>query len=270
MLRALEDAGVPVDYYALDVDYNELVRTLRESPQDFKYVKYHGLHASYDDGKVWLQQPHIMGRPKVVMSLGSSIGNFEPKPMAAKWIKGFADVLGPQDRLLVAIDGCKTPERVLAAYNDREGVTHRFTMNALKHANQQLGREVFDLSVWHATGEYDEKRGCHRACVVPKQDVEVLGVVVRAGERVRLEESHKYDAQDVAALWHAAGVTELKQWSVGSIPYGKYLRCAFPLRDTAVTSPELQGSGQARKRQARLQKGRQAQGGCWSIDRDSR
>lgn len=73
LLQALEDAEKEIDYYALDLDRKELVRTLGQVPP-FRFVKCHGLHGTYDDGREWLKQPSIAARSKCIMSLGSSIG----------------------------------------------------------------------------------------------------------------------------------------------------------------------------------------------------
>jgi uncharacterized SAM-dependent methyltransferase len=73
LLQAFEDARKSVDYYALDLSQRELERTLSHVP-DFKYVRCHGLLGTYDDGTVWLKQPSIVGKPKCILHLGSSIG----------------------------------------------------------------------------------------------------------------------------------------------------------------------------------------------------
>jgi uncharacterized SAM-dependent methyltransferase len=73
LLRALEAAGKEIDYYALDLSPSELKRTLEQVP-NFKYVKCHGLHGTYDDGLDWLKAADHSSRTKVVMFLGSSIG----------------------------------------------------------------------------------------------------------------------------------------------------------------------------------------------------
>ena len=75
LLQALEDAGKSVDYYALDLSLKELHRTLEQVPR-FQHVKCHGLHGTYDDGLEWLKMPENSTRPKCVMTLGSSIGQW--------------------------------------------------------------------------------------------------------------------------------------------------------------------------------------------------
>lgn len=75
LLQALEFAGKEIDYYALDLSLKELRRTLEQVPK-FEHVRCHGLHGTYDDGLEWLKLPENSSRPKCVMSLGSSIGEF--------------------------------------------------------------------------------------------------------------------------------------------------------------------------------------------------
>jgi EasF-like predicted methyltransferase len=115
LLHALDEAGKKIDYYALDLSREELERTLAQLPA-FKHVRCHGLLGTYDDGREWLRRPSISKRPKCIASLGSSIGNFQRKEAAA-FLKGFADVLQPSDRLLIGIDSCTDPAKVYHAYN---------------------------------------------------------------------------------------------------------------------------------------------------------
>ena len=73
LLQALENAGKNVDYYALDLNEQELERTLALAPK-FKHVACHGLLGTYDHGQEWLKQAAVSTRPKCVLHLGSSIG----------------------------------------------------------------------------------------------------------------------------------------------------------------------------------------------------
>lgn len=74
LLEALEADGKEIDYYALDVSLRELKRTLSAVPE-YKHVKCHGLHGTYNDGLAWLKSMGIASRPKCILSLGSSIGD---------------------------------------------------------------------------------------------------------------------------------------------------------------------------------------------------
>lgn len=185
----MDRAEKHVTYYALDLMQSELDRTLADVPEGtFRHVECAGLLGTYDDGLEWLKRPENAARPKAILSLGSSIGNFVPEEASA-FIGQFAELLGPHDLMLVGIDGCLDPDAVYHAYNDRDGVTRDFTMNGLQHANKLLGYEAFNMDDWYAIGEYDRLGSRHRAFVAPRRDVTVEGVLVKQGERIRIEES---------------------------------------------------------------------------------
>ena len=226
LLQALEDARKDVEYYALDVSKDELERTLSAVPNGlFKHVKCFGLHGTYDDGLEWLKSDNIRQKPKSILFMGSSIGNFT-RDDAAKFLSNFATVLTPGDTLLIGIDACKDSSKVYHAYNDREGVTHRFILNGLEHANRLLGANSFDIDHWRVIGEYDRTAGRHHAFVSPDRDVVIDGVLIRKDERIRIEESYKWSSQDTAQLWDAAGLAEGAKWTNSIGDYGKFQHCA--------------------------------------------
>jgi len=210
LLQAIEKRRVNVEYYALDLDLKELQRTLSAVPT-YEFVKCSGLHGTYDDGLEWLQEPGQSGKPKTILSLGSSIGNFK-RHEAASFLGGFARILQPGDTMLLGIDSCHDPDKVLHAYNDRDGVTHQFILNGLLHANQLFGSEVFKLEDWTVIGKYDGVGGRHHASLTPKKDVQIDGVTIRKDEQVHIEESHKYNAEEITRLWDQAGLAEGATW----------------------------------------------------------
>lgn len=152
--------------------------------------------------------------------MGSSIGNFT-RDEAPKFLEGFASALMPGDTLLIGIDACKDPEKVYHAYNDREGLTHRFLKNGLKHANRLLGSKQFDLNHWSGNGEYEIATGRHHAFMTPDIDVTIDGILIRKGERVWIEESNKWSSDETAWLWDAAGLAEGAKWCNSTGDYGK-------------------------------------------------
>ncbi|PKS08845.1 hypothetical protein jhhlp_003455 [Lomentospora prolificans] len=222
LLQALEDAQKEVEYYALDLSKQELERTLAQVPE-FKYVTCRGLLGTYDDGREWLKQPGIASRSKCILSLGSSIGNFD-RHEAADFLKNFSATLGPSDMMLIGVDACADPAKVYHAYNDRKGLTHRFILNGLSQANEVLGDQIFEESDWKVIGEYvyDEHGGGHRAFYSPLRDTVVLGKVVRSHERIQVEQSLKYSAGERERLWGTARLSEIGYWSKGN-EYGLHL-----------------------------------------------
>ncbi|KAK3368897.1 C-type lectin protein [Lasiosphaeria ovina] len=222
LLRALEDAGKNVDYYALDLSQEELERTIAQLPV-YRHVSCHGLLGTYDDGREWLKLANV-SRQKSILSLGSSIGNFE-RAEAAAFLKNFADVLNPGDTMLIGLDGCDSPAKVYHAYNDREGLTHEFVLNGLSHANKVLGQNVFVEADWRVIGEYvyDGEGGRHQAFYSPLRDTTVMGELIRPHDRIRVEQSLKYSRDEAQKLWGLAGMAETGHWRHGRDEYGLHM-----------------------------------------------
>jgi len=98
---------------------SELARTLADVPE-YRHVQCYGLHGTYDDGLAWLGKPEHAGKPKTILSMGSSIGNFT-RNEAAGFVRQFAAALGPEDNLLFGVDACQDTKKVHQAYNDSHG-----------------------------------------------------------------------------------------------------------------------------------------------------
>ncbi|KAF7564098.1 hypothetical protein G7046_g34 [Stylonectria norvegica] len=215
LLQAFEDLGKSIDYYALDLSREELERTLAQVP-DFEYVSCHGLWGTYDDGKEWLSRACVVGRPKCILHLGSSIGNFVFNE-AAQFLEGFSEVLQPSDIMIVGVDSSSDPAKVYHAYNDEKGTTHQFILNGLVHANEIFGEEVFKVEDWKVIGEYvyDEEGGRHQAFVTPVRATKVLDSTVQPHERIKIEQSAKFSITELEELCSTAGLYETECWSSG-------------------------------------------------------
>lgn len=220
MLDTLDELGRDVDYFALDVSFADLQRSLSlVPPGTYEHVRCFGLCGTYDDGREWLQHPMIQERPKMILSLGSTLGSFE-RQEAAKFLSSFiprascVDDSQPSNlSFLLGLDGCKDEERVHAAYNDEKGLNRRFIKHGLEKANAVVGHEAFDLNTWEVFGRWDRENGCHNQFYSPRTDVSVVGSAVPAGKRLLAIQSHKYDAEDREVLCQKADLEVVEAWS---------------------------------------------------------
>ncbi len=156
------------------------------------------------------------GRPKLVLWLGSSIGNFEPAAAAAILREVRASVRA-RDRMLVGIDLRKSPAVLERAYDDARGVTAAFNLNLLLRINRELGGH-FDparfrhLARWEAgagrVAMYLVARGAQRVAI------DRLGVTVAFadGEAIHTESAYKYRPSEIDALAAAAGFAVDERW----------------------------------------------------------
>ena len=228
LLDAVERAQTRVDYFALDVSKAELRRTFSKiDVQQFRFVEFHGLNGTYDDGLSWLAKTMSPQNPTCVLTLGSSMGNFN-REQAASFLRGFAKILGPADSFLVGLDGCQDPERVFYAYNDGKGLTHEFYRNGLDHANKILGVEVFKQAEWEVVGRFDELEGKHEAHYRARNDVEVMETVFKQGDLLKLEDAFKYSAKERNELWMNAGLIHQSAFANSRGDYGGHPPRLYP------------------------------------------
>ncbi len=140
----------------------------------------------------------------LVMFLGSSIGNMEPKA-ARQFVHGLRGHLTSGDALLIGFDLQKDEAVLHAAYNDAAGVTERFNLNILTRINRELGGE-FDLERFehHAFYNRDQGRIEMHLRSQTAQDVRVAACDTTfhfaAGETIHTESSYKYVPEWIEAL----------------------------------------------------------------------
>lgn len=153
----------------------------------------------------------------VLAFLGSTIGNFEPGQRSA-FLAGVADALDADDWFLLGTDLVKDRGRLVAAYDDAEGVTAAFNLNALTVMNRELGAD-FDPAAYTHRSHWDEERRRIEMHLVATSDqvvrVEELDLVVElaAGEHLRTEISTKFTADQVAGELAGAGLEVASSWT---------------------------------------------------------
>jgi L-histidine Nalpha-methyltransferase len=156
------------------------------------------------------------GERRLVLYIGSSIGNFEPDKAKAL-LKNVRAALAPGDSLLLGVDLAKEEATLLAAYDDAAGVTAAFNLNLLTRLNRELGanfdEEAFaHRSVWNAAESRIEMHLVSRK----RQKVRIPALDVKIdfapGESIHTENSYKYRPGQPEALLSEAGFTPAATW----------------------------------------------------------
>ena len=107
----------------------------------------------------------------------------------------------------------KDIERLLAAYNDREGVTARFNLNLLHRINEDLGGD-FDASQFRHYSTYGVASGAMESYLVSlaAQTVRVEGLGASFNlapwEPIHTEYSYKYLDRDIDRMCGEAGFVD--------------------------------------------------------------
>jgi len=214
IIEALLEKNGRASYTPIDISRS----MLEESAEDLRR-RYDGLDivsiaAEYREGLRRLGK--IDKSPKMVIWLGSSIGNFE-RGEAVRFLKGIAKGMTTRDRMLVGLDMVKDIGYLEAAYNDSSGVTAEFNLNLLARINRELGGE-FDLEAFEHIAEYNHVKDRIEMYLVSKveQDVRVEALErsfhFDEGERIHTENSHKYTAEDIRKIAYESGLMVFRQW----------------------------------------------------------
>ena len=149
-------------------------------------------------------------RPKVVLFLGSNIGNLRDD-QAKDFLSKLSDCMHIGDKLLLGVDLKKDASIILPAYNDAQGHTAQFNLNLLQRINRELGAN-YDLKKFRHTPVYDREEGIAKSyleCLEPtKVYIEALdqSFEFEHGERLFTEISRKYDIDTLKLLTESTGL----------------------------------------------------------------
>lgn len=210
----LADRG-PSTYIPVDVSGGFLQKVADGLESDFPGLRVEPVAAEYKEG---LQRIGAHpARRRLVLFLGSSIGNFEPDEQEAL-LRTAHDALSPGDAFLLGTDLVKDPAVLEAAYNDATGVTAAFNKNLLVHLARELGGSVdldaFDhVAFWNAGASRIEMHLRSRRAQTlhfPKADLEVA---LAAGETLHTENSYKFTLDSARSLAERAGWTHERAWT---------------------------------------------------------
>jgi L-histidine N-alpha-methyltransferase len=154
---------------------------------------------------------------RLVLYIGSSIGNFEPEE-SARLLRKLRAQLKPGDSLLLGVDLVKDESVLLRAYDDADGVTAAFNKNILTRLNRDL-----------AAG-FDPDSFAHRALWNPDRSRIEMHLESRIAQRVRIaaldlevefdadetihtENSYKFRPGQAEELLAASGFAPAGSWT---------------------------------------------------------
>lgn len=157
----------------------------------------------------------IDGLPRLGFFPGSTIGNMEPDA-AVDLLRAMRRLLGDDAMLLIGMDRIKDRDRLIAAYDDKAGVTAAFNLNLVTRINRELGGDMPVDGFAHRAVWNDDKARIemHLEAVRPLY-FQVAGhdFTMDAGETIHTESSHKYGPRDNRLLLRAGGWEPAEAWT---------------------------------------------------------
>jgi L-histidine Nalpha-methyltransferase len=215
VLKAATDRQGTLLYEPIDVSESALEEARERVEREIPGVTVLPQVTDYTEG-LYLEAAESDER-RLLLYIGSSIGNFEPG-QAAEVLDTVRSGLEPGDALLLGVDMRKDEATLVAAYDDAAGVTARFNLNILARLNKEMGAD-FDLesfahrAVWN---EEESRIEMHlesliaQSVRIPSLDLEIE---FDEGERIHTENSYKYAPGQAEALLAGAGFAAESTWN---------------------------------------------------------
>jgi uncharacterized SAM-dependent methyltransferase len=146
---------------------------------------------------------------------GSTIGNMVPHT-ALDLLRSMRETLSDQGQLLIGFDRVKDIARLVAAYDDAQGITAAFNLNLLHRINRELDGDI-PVDRFRHVARWNEEWSRIEMHLEAQDDMtfEVSDCLflMRKGETIHTENSHKYTPNQARLLLQAAGWTPRHDWS---------------------------------------------------------
>jgi dimethylhistidine N-methyltransferase len=200
-------------FYPIDVSPSALQEAGKQLGRQFPQLRVNPIIADYTGGVDALNR--ISGR-KLVLYIGSSIGNFEPE-QSVGILRRIRRTLRTGDALLLGADFAKSPKVLIPAYDDAQGVTAAFNRNILARINSELDAN-FDPDAFRHIALWN--RRCSRmemhleSAIAQQVFVSALDMDIdfATGERIHTENSYKYNAEMIEVILLESGFKLEQSW----------------------------------------------------------
>lgn len=187
MLRYLTRTRAVFTYIPIDISSNIIHSLQTELPVTMPGITVRGFNGEYLP--MIRAATKASGRRKVVLFLGSNLGNMAVAE-ARLFCRKLRCHLSPGDLVLIGLDLKKRPDIVLAAYNDKEGITRRFNLNLLERINRELNAD-FETGQFEHYPVYDEPSGTCKSYLISQADQEVTLWCNGEKHRIRFERNEE-------------------------------------------------------------------------------
>ncbi|MDQ3077373.1 MAG: L-histidine N(alpha)-methyltransferase [Pseudomonadota bacterium] len=203
----------PRAYVPIDISGDYLRDSASRVDAQFPDIPVHPVEADFT--KEVALPAAIDGLPRLGFFPGSTIGNFVPRS-ATDLLRHFRDILGTGSKLLIGMDRVKSVDRLIAAYDDPQGVTAKFNLNLLDRINRELGADI-PVEAFVHQARWHDMNGRVEMHLVATRSVEFKidgrRFAFAEGESIHTENSHKYGARGARLLLLAGGWTPLADWT---------------------------------------------------------
>ncbi len=226
----LLEAIDPAAYVPVDISGDYLRQSAAEIASRFPDIAVEPVIADF--ARPFELPESIAGLPRLGFFPGSTIGNFVPRS-ATDLLRSFRDLLGIGALLLIGMDRVKPVERLVAAYDDPEGITAAFNLNLLERINRELDGTI-PIDGFRHEARWNDILSRIEMHLVATRNVKftIAGrdFAFERGSSIHTENSHKYGQRGARVLLLAGGWTPVAEWTDPAGDFAIILAEAMPNR----------------------------------------
>ncbi len=193
--------GCKVNFYPIDIS-EKAMQQLCDNFSESSMLSIHGIVADYFTGLHHIKR--VSSHPKLVLFLGSNIGNFN-RPQRQEFLKKVWLSLNAADHVLIGYDLKKATQLLNRAYNDSDGLTKAFNLNLLHRMNNALGAN-FVVENFEHYGFYNPTSAAMESHLISLHPQEVYIAALEKHfhfaqfESIHVESSYKFTSDDMGNM----------------------------------------------------------------------
>lgn len=184
-----------LNYIPVDISASAIAYSGKKLLDLFPQITINGIVADFMKQLNYIPQKSN----RMFYFLGSTIGNFTRKD-ADKFMLNISEILKQGEYFLVGFDNIKDVQTLEKAYNDEQGITAKFNLNILKVINR-IAETNFNISDFVHISFYNKQKNRIEMHLEAVKEVTVKSkylandLIIKKGERIHTENSHKFDKE---------------------------------------------------------------------------
>ncbi|MEL7118957.1 MAG: L-histidine N(alpha)-methyltransferase [Bacteroidota bacterium] len=209
LLEYFMEQNIDIQYCPIDISENVLNILAEHIKQDLPSLDLQLLVGDYF--RMLDRLSDTSDQPKVILFLGSNIGNMTSKEAIAFLQEVYAH-MSDGDLFMIGFDLKKNPQTILDAYNDDTQITAAFNFNLLSRINKTLNAD-FDIDQFLHWPTYNPITGETKSYLVSKIEQTVTfgntndQIHFEAWEAIDMELSQKYSISEINQKAISCGFT---------------------------------------------------------------
>ncbi|HXA01395.1 MAG TPA: L-histidine N(alpha)-methyltransferase [Cytophagaceae bacterium] len=214
LLEYFLEQHVDFEFTPIDISQNAIDKLVEKIHIKLPQLRTSGIATDYFEALNRLKERKNV--KKVVLFLGSNIGNFQRKE-AVGFLYKLHKSLNKGDLLLIGFDLKKDPRTIMCAYDDNKGITAAFNYNLLIRMNDELDAN-FILSQFSHAPSYCPETGELKSFIISKCKQTVkIGRLHKTfhfepWEAILTEYSNKYDLGGIESMAKESGFEMIKNY----------------------------------------------------------